>query len=345
MDIKIDDATDMVSADDKGKWDEFVPQRHLSLSDGRLTFPQAKDYGWKDGLGFSSWALSQACKRLAIPTAYFKKCPTPLQDCQFNHWLREGDSSLYTWYIRAKESTVRGVLSNQYVRVDNSLILSYIRHILTETPYKIALCQITEEAFHLRLVNQQLFHDVRKDDRLMVGIHISNSEVGFRAVTIEALVYRLICTNGLIRRLNSESIYQRRHIGYADDTFHRSVGDAIINASVVAASFLEKFAQTSHLIVPNPETAVSLLAKSWSLPKSTEEHILVTLAAEKKPNSLYSLVNGITATAQKLSIEDRYALEVNAGQLIEGTGIESGLRRRILSPEDGGERWPLMKIT
>ena len=55
------------------------------------------------------------------------------------------------------------------------------------------------EALHLRVVHHTRYREVLPDDTLTVGIHISNGEVGRRSVRVDAVVYRLVCTNGLIR--------------------------------------------------------------------------------------------------------------------------------------------------
>ncbi len=83
MYLTLDDVIDRVCADDAGKWDALVPQRDLGLLDGRLCFTQVRSEGMEEGLTLSPWALSQACQRLAIPTAYFRKCLPSFQDCQY----------------------------------------------------------------------------------------------------------------------------------------------------------------------------------------------------------------------------------------------------------------------
>lgn len=342
MYLKLDDAIDRVCADDAGKWDTLVPRRDLGLRDGRLTFTQARSDGLEDGLTLTPWALSQACQRLTIPAAYFKKCPASLQDCQFNHWLREGEDET-PWFIRAKGACVRGVLSERYARLDNKEVLTTLRSVLADTSYQVGLCQITGEAFHLRLVNPGLFLDVRPNDRLFAGFHLANSEVGYRSVTIEAMIFRLVCTNGLIRRVNSQSLFKQRHAFLSPELFRARMADALAQAAVVAAGFLEQIAQAARLPVPKPEQAVTLLTEAWNLSQTTDELIRFTLAGEKDAHTLYGLVNGITAAAQRLSIEERYALEVHAGQLIDGAGAEALLRRRILSLEEGGQPWQLTK--
>ena len=58
-------------------------------------------------------------------------------------------------------------------------------------------------------------------DRLYGGLHTRNSEVGFMAVELRALVYRTICTNGLI--MGGEGVAFRRRNLFVDST----IGDRV----------------------------------------------------------------------------------------------------------------------
>ena len=207
------DVRDQLARDDCGKWDATVPCRQLALHRGRLTFPQATSDGYDGGLALTPWATSQLCQRLGLPTIYIKRCPPHLQDANVNHWLRaetigsHGDVDKDSeWLLRAKGASVRGVLTAKYSRLDNAQLLAALLPLLSGTRYEVSLVQLTPESFHLRLVDPTLSRDVLPGDRLMVGSRLANSEVGLRAVTVDALVFRLICTNGLIRRISGKSL-------------------------------------------------------------------------------------------------------------------------------------------
>ena len=84
----LDDVREQVAGDDAGKWDAIVPLQMVSLQGGRLVFPQATADGFEGGISMTSWAAGQACQRLGLPAAYFKRCPAHLQDANFNYWVR-----------------------------------------------------------------------------------------------------------------------------------------------------------------------------------------------------------------------------------------------------------------
>jgi hypothetical protein len=343
----LDDVRDQVHADDTGKWDSVVPCRQMLLHQGRLVFPQAQADGHSEGLTLTPWALSQACQKLGLPTQYIKRCPPRLQDENFNHWNRMDEIGRQlgkadrdpdaAWLVRARGGTARGVLTPKYARLDNTQLLDALFPLLSDGRFKVGLVQLSSESFHLRLVDPLISRDVLPGDRLMVGIHLANSEVGLRAVTVDALVFRLVCTNGLIRRVNQKSLLKQRHIHVSEPRFRDLLADALREAVAVAAGFIEQMALAIRTPVPDPEHAIQVLAQAWNLPQSTTEMVRFNLFGESQPDTLYGLVNAVTAAAQRLSsADDRFDLETLAGVLIDTTNTgaaETALRRRVLSPK------------
>ena len=342
----LDDVRDLVIEDDKGKWDSIARVQEVSLSCGRLLFPQAQSDGYDSGLAFSSWALSQACQKLGMPAGYFKRCPPELQDAQFNHWARNlhigreftrADSEPEeAWTVRCKGANVRGVMSGQYTRLDNTQLLDALFPVLSGTRYKVGLVQVGPESLHLRLVEPTVGRDILPDDRLLVGVHIANSEVGLRAVTVDAVVFRVVCTNGLIRRINHKSLLKQRHIHVDTSRFQQMLTRAVGEAVTVAAGFIEQMALATRTPVPDPQAAVEILGQAWGLPKSTVEMVQFNLYGEGQgqSNTLYGLTNAVTLTAQRLPAEDRFHLETLAGLLVDTTATgqaERQLRTRVLA--------------
>ena len=342
----LDDAREIVREDDKGKWDSVTRVQDITLSWGRLSFPQAQADGFDSGLAFSPWAMGQACQKLGIPTAYFKRCPADLQDAQFNHWSRNlhigreftrADAQPEeAWTIRCKGANVRGVLSPKYGRFDNAQLLEALSPVLAGTRYKVGLVQLSSESFHLRLVEPTVGREVLPGDRLLVGVHVANSEVGLRAVTVDAVVFRLVCTNGLIRRVNHKSLLKQRHIYVSEPKFQSLLERAVGEAVTVAAGFIEQMALATKTPVPDPQAAVEVLGQAWGMHRSTMEMVQFNLHGEGQGQShtLYGLTNALTLAAQRLSPDDRFHLETLAGILMDTTATgqaERQLRARVLS--------------
>jgi hypothetical protein len=348
----LDDVREQVQSDDSGKWDSIVPCQQISLYQGRLVFPLAQADGYDEGMALTPWALSQACQRLGLPTAYFKKCPPQLQDQNFNYWNQSAEVGRQlvkadadpdgAWLLRSKGATVRGVLSSRYARLDNTHLLEALFPLLSGTRYQVGLVQLSSESLHLRLVDPLISRDVLPGDRLLVGIHVANSEVGLRAVTVDACVFRVVCTNGLIRRINNRSLLRQRHLHVSEPRFKEMLERAIGEAVTVAAAFIEQMALAIKTPIPDPEQALSVLADAWKLSQQTVEFVRFALYGESQhgqQDTLYGLVNALTNAAQRLSPDDRFELETLAGVLIDTTATASqadtALRNRLLKPSNG----------
>lgn len=318
-----------VLSDDSGKWDTPVPSRNLTLHGGRLIFPEAQDRGFELGLTPTPWARMQMCQKLGIPTAYFKRCPAHLQDAQFNHWKEHPAESEAAdspnrdsaWLLRAKDSLVRGVLSERYARLDNAQVLDALHPLAAASRFQVGWFALSSESLHLRLVDPGLARAVLPGDDLMVGVHVANSEVGKRAVTVDAMVFRLICTNGLIRKVAGKSLLYQRHLHVSTPRFAEALAAALREALTVAAGFIDQMARATRTPVPDVEGTITALAARWSLSETTQELMKLSLLGESasQQETLYGLVNALTNAAQRLPIDERYDLEVLAGSLLDGS--------------------------
>ena len=131
---------------------------------------------------------------------------------------------------------------------------------------------------------------------------------------------------------------KQRHIHVATAQFVPLLQDAIAQARLVAAAFIEQMILSTKTIVPDPARAIEILADAWKLSKQTTEYIKFGLYGESHQDTLYGLVNAVTSAAQRLSVEGRYELETLASVLIDTTSesrADQALRSRILTPKGG----------
>jgi hypothetical protein len=339
----IEEIRDKVHSDDSGKWDTIVKARGITLQNGRVIFPQATADGYDMGLSLTPWATGQACTKLGIPAAYFRKCPQELQDSNWNYWAsRVGDVGYLTksdqeaeefWTLRAKGSTVRGVLSQKYTKLDNTQVMEALVPLVQNSEFRVGLSELTGESFHLRLIRPDLSRDAFPKDKLMVAVHIANSEVGFRAVSVDAGVFRLVCSNGLMRRVEGKSMLKQRHIHVDGDKFPELLRGAMQEAVTSAAGFMEQMVQSTRMKIPCPENALELIADEWALPKQTLEYARFALHGESGADTLYGVVNAFTNASQKLPVDERLDLETRAGTLVD-MGTPNRLRERIMATID-----------
>jgi len=335
--------------DDRNKWDLTVPRERLMLGGGRLILPEEFRDEYPERLDLSGWATTQACQRLGIPAQYFVRCPPPLRDVQFNHWLwkaanepddehlpeedeesglsnRSSADGLRPWLLRGKEGTVRAVLSDRYAPLDNADLLATLTPLL-EGRFEVKTLLLTPESLHLRLVDPRLAREVLPDDRLMVGLHVANSEVGRRSVTVDALVYRLVCQNGLIRLVKGRSLLRQRHVSWDRPRFQDALSRSLSEAITAGAGLIERLSLATRMPVPDVEGVILALSRQAGLTQRVQDGVRRALLATAAPQqeTVYGFVQALTLTAQDLPPDDRYDLEVAAGRLLE-EGLPSPVR-------------------
>ena len=338
-----------VAQHDTGKWDLSVPRDRLGLAGGRLILPEEHLDEYPECLTLSPWATAQACHRLGIPVPYFKRCPAPLQDAQFNHWAwrqeaepdeEEGDAKaggepegVRPWLLRCQGGEVRAVLSDRYAPLDNAELLAYLAPLAQERRFEVRGLSLTPQSLHLRLVDPRLTREVLPGDRLMVGLHVANSEVGARSVTVDALVWRLVCLNGLVRLVRGKSLLRRRHVSWDRPRFADALGSAVSEALTSGAGLIDRLSAATREPVPDVLGVVRAIARQASMTQAVQERVLQALSATPPPQQerVYGLVQALTFTAQSLAPDDRYDLEVTAGRLLD-EGLPPPLKEDATGP-------------
>lgn len=334
--LSLDEVHDRIRTDALTHWDTKTSRHELRMQDGRLLLPHAYT-GGHDALSLTSWATGQLCGRLGIPTGYYRKCPVELRDVQVNYWLqaaeckadpdkngepKNSEAEPQRWLLRADGQTLRGVLSQSYQMLDNEHLLDVLRPAL-QPRYRVDWFGLSDEALHLRIVDPALTRDVLPGDGLSAGVHISNSEVGKRSVTVDAVVYRLVCSNGLIRLVKGKSLLRQRHIHISAPLFEVALEDAVAEAVQTAGAFVEQMQAATKQPVRDVEKTLERLGIRFGLSQSIQEEAKRSMLGERadQQSTVYGLINGLTRAAQGLGDEERYGLETLAGRL-----LESGLR-------------------
>lgn len=291
-----------------------------------------------DTFGISKHTHGQLATRMEIPKKYYDKMrhqsPELLLD-NVNHWL--GDAADKKYLVRTLDSNARALLSNRYRSLDNNDLAEVALPALCDAGCEIVSCEITEERFYLKAVTPKLQYDLKQNDPVQAGIVISNSEIGAGSFSVEAMLYRLVCTNGMIA---PEAKFKQSHLGKAigsinshaelylkDDTrktmdqaFWKQIRDMIqyFFAQDNFESIVERFrASQAETIQVRPTEAVEVLSKNYSLRDSESDSVLMHLMQGGDMNK-FGIVNAITRTAQDVDSYDRAtSLERLGGEVLE----------------------------
>ena len=277
-------------------------------------------------LGVNDIAHAQIGSELGIPKNYYEKMRTQnpqLLAENVNAWFNMEPK---TRMVRALDGTARAFLSDRYRRIDNADIFGVIYPVLQDLDVSFESTEVTDSRMYVKVVNKKLTKEVKPGDYVQSGIMITNSEVGMGTVTIQPLLYRLVCTNGMVVNDMKTGATRRRHIGrrqfasedytlYADDTLladNRALmlkmRDTIINAlnEVYFTNLVNMMHAASEVKIesPNIPKMVELAAPEFGITKKETEGILNHLIHEGDL-TLYGLSNAVTRYAQDVQSYDR----------------------------------------
>ena len=275
--------------------------------------------------GINDIAHRQIGQTLKIPALYYDRMRTEYPELlaqNVNGWFaRTPDTKRM---LRTMDGTARALLSDRYRRIDNFEVASAVLPIISGMDgASVESCELTESRMYLKVVNPRVTAEVKKGDIVQAGIIISNSEVGMGSVNVSPLVYRLVCSNGMIAqdgavrkyhvgRANEGgedfSIYRNETIEADDKAFLMKLEDSV-KAAVNQARFaaiVDKMREATEAtmeakVVPQ---VVELASKEYGITEAEGKGILGHLIAGGDL-SLYGLANAVTRQAQDVESYDR----------------------------------------
>ena len=268
-------------------------------------------------------AHGQIASRVGIPQKYYDRMKTEAPELlvrNVNHWFEKKPENRM---VRTLDGSARAFLSSRYRTIDNLPIAENAIDTLTKIGgLKVESAELTDSRMYIKAVTERISFEVKKGDVVQAGIVISNSEVGMGSVKVEPLVYRVVCSNGMIANDYSMRKY---HIGrgieadiaeelYADDTrrtddraFMLKVRDVIQNAfrRDVFQRIAEKMTETTgRKIEGDPVKAVEVTQKKLGLQDSERSSVLTHLI-QGGDLTQWGLLNAVTRTAEDVKDYDR----------------------------------------
>ncbi len=262
--------------------------------------------------------------QLSIPAKYYAKMQDEnpeLLSINVNSWFERSSKQRM---LRVMDGRARAFLSNRYRRIDNYQIATAVLPIIGEMKdARVESCHITENRMYIKVVNPRLQQEVVPGDIVQAGTIISNSEVGLGSVSIQPLIYRLVCSNGMvvndaatkrnhIGRVNSAEenfqLYSAETLEADDHAFLLKVQDTV-RAAVEEAKFSQvvdmmREASEAHMNTAHVPEIVRLTSRDFGLTESERDGVLQYLI-EGNDLSLYGLSNAVTRYSQDVDSYDR----------------------------------------
>ena len=302
----------------------------IEAPDGLKTYPTTENF------------RRQVADKLKIPFAYFERMRTEqpaLLDRNVDTWLHHEPEQRM---VRTLDGRARAFLSDRYRRLDNHDLLSQTLPILKQLPgARFESVELTDSRLYLKVVTSKVQCEIQPGDIVQAGVVISNSEIGQGTLSVQPLVYRLVCRNGLIV---ADRAMRKTHVGrlaessteevtiFKDDTlaaddkaFFLKVRD-VVEAAVSQAQFelsADKMRKSLGIkLKGDPAKSVELLATRYLFNDQERAGVLRSLIAEADL-SAYGLLNAVTGFAQAVADYDRSTeLEAVAGRMLEQSRAE-----------------------
>ena len=285
-------------------------------------------------------ALGQVNSAMGIPAKYAEQMRRQKPDLlatNVNAWLAERDQS---YMIRSHDEGPLGMLgraflSDRYRRLDNLDVAEATLPLFAgKEGFEIVSAAVTERKFYLKIVNHRLETDVVPGDPVQAGVVISNSEVGLGSVSVQPLLYRLVCTNGMVVNDFGE---RRTHVGRAaravEDSFHIYSDEAMIAEDrafllklrdVTLAAIEEtrfgmvvgKLRESVGVpITGRVQDVIELTGKTFGINQDEQDSVLKYLI-EGGDLTKYGLSNAVTRASQDIESYDRATEFENLGWTI-----------------------------
>lgn len=322
------------------KLDYIADTRSLTLADDGKTLDVA---GETQGI-LNRIAETQIANALSIPQRYYDAMQArqpQLLAQNVNTWFHNEPSKRLVRTIEGESGQTRigrAFLSSRYRAMDNLDLANAILPFLAEQDLMIRSCDLTDSKLYLKATFPQLQRDVKVGDTVEAGIMITNSEVGCGALAVTPLIFRLVCSNGMIV---NDAAYRKCHVGknlgnadednvrilFADDTKAaddkalwlkvRDVVKSTLNAELFEG-YVRKFVESTEVkIEGDPIKAVERLANRTGLYED-EKHGVIRYLIEGGDLSAWGAANAITRTSQDCDNYDRATeLETIGGKVIE----------------------------
>ena len=274
------------------------------------------------GFEMTKYSLGQLCNKIGVPVRYIDKCidsgRLDLAAENVNSWLDDFGKNLF---IREYQNKIRGVLSDRYSVLDTPDIMEVLADVIPFDDYTIKGHFLTFERFHARIIQRDRMNIDGED--LFAGIQIDSSDVGRSILTVQFMIFKQVCTNGLCISRGGGMLFSQKHIGIDKsdfrDNFQKSIGGipTLIEHSkelIEAARTDDKYS-VAHFNEKQLQDFIERVKIKTKLPEDGVQKV-IQLMTDRYGSSTWGFVNSLTEVAQDYTLERRLEVEKTAGEIL-----------------------------
>jgi hypothetical protein len=298
------------------------------------------------------WSFGQLCTLVGAPTSYLRQLPATLSGINLQHGLLSHRAELVKT-LEADNGRVelRAVSGPDYGRIwDHELVAAVMKiagNGIGDTRWKVPgvldwstmihnpFVDVTKDTTTLYASDRDVFLFLVDDtnpieagrlldgspDLYFRGFYCWNSEVGSKTLGIASFYLRAVCMNRNLWGVENFEEITIRHSKFAAQRFAHEAASALTSfANSSPAPFIAGIKAARERIVARTDDDRESFLRRSGFSKSETAKIIETVLGEenRKPESIFDFVQGITALARSKSHQDaRLELEGRAKRLLE----------------------------
>lgn len=315
--------------------DAYSSVNHLRFNThGCMIYPTKESHYTVDMQGIPNrHALSQIVERLDAPRLDWldnpKRCPTELKAKILNNLaVDRKDDGLF---VRSKGNTVRGILSSQYTKFDNTLFVDLVGQAVESMGVDVQVHRpmIGDELSAYILIPSITFdkdpsYKGGDNGGLHPAVYISNSEIGTGAARTAGGLYRKVCSNGAIYGWKSEQSLQVRHRWLSAYAMRSIVASGIAEALKMSEKAAKAYVAAQDIAIEevNLKGIIGEWASKYGLTVGAKDNWLKCVTAEvetqeRESPMLIDVFNGATYSAHAIeNVMEREMVERMAGDML-----------------------------
>jgi hypothetical protein len=298
------------------KWDKRLNSSQLEMVvfENQVRFKMNGD----NYFSITKPCYDQIAERLEIPIKYYHKMKSETPELlveNVNTWLRRMERD---FFIRGLGNSIRAFLSERYRVIDHLDVLYCSLNELQAHEAEVEDCYLSETEMSIKVKSNKLRDFIRhKDDLIIGGLLLTNSETGHKALRLEPRLFRVKCANGMV----IEAFVTRQvHLGNGDKELDEMVYLSLRRSIRELFSRFGEITQTlremTEIKIKNPQKVINNVVEHYQLSESQKENILMAFGAEPEYDK-YGIANAITRAAQmEENWEKSIELERIGGKLI-----------------------------
>lgn len=310
-----------------------VEAQRNDLESVRLCLP-----GDDKTLSPTHWSFGQMCALVGAPAGYLRQLPAPLAAINLQHGLLNHRAELIkTLQTDAGRIEMRAVTGPDYGRIWDHELVGAVRKIagngVGETRWKVPgaldwssmthnpYVDITKETTTLYASDRDVFlflvddtHPIEagrlpngEPDLYFRGFYAWNSEVGARSLGIASFYLRAVCQNRNLWGVENFETITVRHSKFAAQRFAHEAAPALTSfANASPAPFIAGVKAAREQVVARSDDDRDAFLKRRGFSRNDAAKIIETVLREedKKPETVFDFVQGITALARARTHQD-----------------------------------------